>query len=631
MPSYGTQCFDNLRTGWNPQEYALRPDSMRQKTLCNLGSCVVAGQVYAQPLVVENIALPDGRVGDFLLVATQENWIYAFDTLSLSQVWARQLLPAGEHLVSASDLQSCDNVSPSIGITSTPVLDPERRLMYVCAKSKKPGGFLGSDSYHHRLYAINLHTGGDWKPPVEVSATIHYGGKTISFNPQWQLQRPGLLLMNQTVYLAFGSHCDAHPGDYHGCVLAYDANTLGQVGAFVSTVSGLGGIWQSGRGLAGDGQNVYCQTGNGPWGGLDLGDSVLKLSRQASPLLQLNGFFTPCDQQMLRDGDVDLGSGGPMLLPDQPGPFPHLMVAAGKEGTVYLLNPDTSLGGFVPPSPTWKPCDDRGRESPCANSNIVVSTLWMVLGQAPRCDVDRDALFGGPAYYEPAQRPGRPRIYYCGGGPMQEDVVRAFEYNSTSGRLVGPVEQSTNLIQGGAIPVVSSNGGEDGILWVASRGGGGLRYLYAYDLSPSVGLGDPRALLADLQVASYSAEGDGTPSLGPPATVVNGRVYVGCDGQVVVFGLLNRMAVNTTSEVPGRSISLMVTDATTGAPIVGAVVTIDEGSPGTTDAHGSITLRHRPCREFDGESHRWLPRECNGRVHKDGYCDEEFTTEIPRQ
>src|SRR6267154_119938 len=532
MPDYLTQCFDNLRTGWNPQEPTLTPDSIRQYGFGSLGQCVVDGQVYAQPLVVQNIASPGGSVGDFLLVATEKNWIYAFDTVTLSQIWFRHLLPQGERLVTPADVATCGNVAPFIGITSTPVVDAARKIMFVCAKSV--ASHSHGSVFHHRLYAINLHTGNDWKPPVQISATMQYGGQANYFNRQWQLQRPGLLLMNGVVYIGFGGHCDFHPGIYRCWVLAYDATTLQQVGAFVSTVSGLGGIWQAGRGLAGDGQFVYCHTGNGNLGGNDLGDSVLKLSIQpGNPLLQLNGFFSPCDQQLLTAGDADLGSGGPLLLPDQPGPFPHLMVSAGKEGTIYLLNRDTSLGGFQPPPAGWTPCDQNGIPTPCTNSNLVITTLWMVLGQAAKCTVDRDALFGGPAYYAPAGK--FPRIYYSG----QDEPVKVFEYDQTQGKLSGPIDQAVDAISNGSIPVVSSNGNKDGVLWVASRGGAnGSRFLLAYDLDPNLGLGSPTALLANLSAGPFSTEQGGGASLGPPATVANARVYVAGDGQVTVFGLL---------------------------------------------------------------------------------------------
>lgn len=549
MPDYPTNCFDNLRTGWNPQEIALTPNAIRQNGLAVLGTCPVNGQVYAQPLIVQKLARPDGGVSDFLIVTTEENWIYAFDVYLLDRMWARSLLPSGERVVTPNDLGTCGNIYPSIGITSTPAIDIARRLMYVCAKSTD-----GKGNFYHRLYAINVHNGTDWKPPVDISASAHFAHRTVSFNPRWQLQRPGLLLMNGIVYIGFGAHCDSHPGTYRGWVLAYDAETLNQVGAFSSTLSsdGQGGIWQSGRGLAGDGQFVYCQTGNGNFGPdsygtqIDYGDTVLKLSAPVNAEGVID-FFTPCDQSLLNSNDADLGSGGPMLFPDQSTGFPHLAITAGKEGTIYLLNRD-AMSGFTPPSSGWSPCDGSGHPTPCMNSSAVLTTLWMALGQQLKCGwtdsngsqhnpVERDALFGGPALYTPAG--GLPTIYFSG----TDEPIKVFQYNPAQGTLAA-AGQAKDIIPNGSIPVVSSNGGTTGVLWAASRGGpNASRQLFAYDLDPSLGLADPKALLATIPAGPYSAEATdpNSPdppgsSLGPPATVANGFVYVGGLNQVTVIG-----------------------------------------------------------------------------------------------
>lgn len=546
MPDYPTNCFDNLRTGWNSQEIALTPAAIRQNGLAVLGTCGVNGQVYAQPLVVQNLARPDGGVSNFLIVATEENWVYAFDAILLDRMWARSLLPSGERVVTPDDLGTCGNISPSIGITSTPAIDVARRLMYVCAKSTD-----GKGNFHYRLYAINIHNGNDWKPPVDISANVHFAHRSASFDPKWQLQRPGLLLMNGIVYIGFGAHCDFHPGTYRGWVLAYDANTLNQVGAFSSTLSsnGQGGIWQSGRGLAGDGLFVYCQTGNGNFGPdsfgtqIDYSDTLLKLSAPVN-VEGVVDFFTPCDQDLMRKGDADLGSGGPMLFPDQSTGLPHLAITAGKEGTIYLLNRD-QMSGFTPPSAGWSPCDGSGNPSPCANSSAVLATLWMVLGQQVKCGwtgsdgtvhnaSERDALFGGPALYTPTG--GLPTVYFSG----IDEPIKAFQYNPAEGSLTA-AGQANEVIPNGSIPVVSSNGGATGVLWVASRGGpNSFRQLFAYDLDPSLGLGK---VLTTIPAVPYSPEATdpNSPdppgsSLGPPATVANGFVYVAGLNQVAVIG-----------------------------------------------------------------------------------------------
>jgi hypothetical protein len=382
----------------------------------------VQGQVYAQPLYVENVPVAGGPK-DLVFVATEKNWIYAFAADSPTEVWARELLPAGEQLVTPSDIEGCGNVQPYIGITSTPVIDAGTQTMYVCAKSRSSTGT--PPTFYHRLYAIQIDSGQDQQPPAVISASVQYPQEQVSFNPQWQLQRPALLLLNGVLYLGFGAHCDFHAGLYHGWVIAYQALNLQQIGAFPSTVSGQAGIWQAGRGLAGDANGwVYCQTGNGQASGLDYGNMVLKLTPRPplQNIIEVADYFSPCDQQFLNDHDVDLGSGGPLLLPDQPGPYPHLLVAAGKEGTVYLLNRD-HLGYRIFPPPGW--------QYPQQCANPAISTLWYVLGTEPPLppgpDKSRDALFGGPAYYPSAGQP--PRIYYSG----QDEPVKAFYYDQAQG------------------------------------------------------------------------------------------------------------------------------------------------------------------------------------------------------
>ncbi len=532
MTNYLTQCYDNLRTGWNPGETILTPESVQLKVngptrLGQLFAYQVQGQVYAQPLYMENVPVA-GSSKDIVLVATEENWVYAFDAGSQQQLWARQLIPSGEQLVTPGDIGNCNNVQPYIGITSTPVIDPTTMTAYVVGKTRST---LFPWLFYHRLYGIKLASGADFMPPVEINATA---GAAV-FSPQWQLQRPGLLLMNGIVYIGFGAHCDFHPPPYHGWVFAwYTTSPQWKLTAFTSTqsscagISGCAGIWQSGRGLAGDAQGfVYCMTGNGPFAdGTDYGDTVLKLDLQN--LGGVADYFTPCNQSYMLQNDADLGSGGPMILPDQPGPFPHLLVAAGKEGTIYLLNRD-NLGKYKPMPSGWP------ESQQCSDNAVAV--LFRVLGTESRATENRDALFGGPAYYAPAGT--SPRIYYC----AENDAVKVFTYDQ-QGHLAGPVDHSAGTITYGAIPVVSSNGTQvgTGILWVLSRGN--PRVLTAYDLNPSQSL--LSGPLCEITVGTWTGR------LGPPATVVDGRVYAACDNQVVVFGLVPAHWMAAGQDADGR-------------------------------------------------------------------------------
>jgi hypothetical protein len=206
--------------------------------------------------------------------------------------------------------------------------------------------------------------------------------------------------------------------------------------------------------------------------------------------------------------------------------------------------------------------------------------------------------------------------------------VKAFYYDQAQGRLVGPYDQATESIPGGSIPVVSSNDGQNGILWIASRGN--PRILYAYDLSPNVAL--PSALLTQQTVGAWSG------ALAAPATVVNGRVYVGCDDQVVVFGLVPARWMSVDAQLTRRSgtqrtVQVTVTDATSGAPIAGASVEIFNDmtgrlkAAGVTGANGQVSLIYNWCFEIlDVHPPRRIEDPCPAKASKPGYVDEDFET-----
>jgi hypothetical protein len=226
----------------------------------------------------------------------------------------------------------------------------------------------------------------------------------------------------------------------------------------------------------------------------------------------------------MNSGDADLGSAD-----QSTGPFPHLAITAGKEGNIYLLNRD-NMGGYTPPQSGWNPCL-FGNPLPCINAPGVILPMWMFLGQQVKCGwtdsngnphspVVREALFGGPALYIPTG--GLPTIYFSG----TDEPIKVVQYDPTSGALRDPMSHANDVITNGSIPVVSSNGGTGGVLWVASRvGSNASRQLFAYDLDPSLGLGNPKALLATIPaVVPYSPEAvdPNSPdppgsSLGPPA------------------------------------------------------------------------------------------------------------------
>jgi outer membrane protein assembly factor BamB len=351
-----TQHYDDARTGWNPFETTLTVANV--PGLKKLFAQAVDGTIYAQPLYAHHVNVPGFGVRNVVFVATENDTVYAFDAdTNVPPLWQRSLIPPGEQVVAVGDIEGCDNVAPVIGITSTPVINCAY-TMWVVGKTKKVAG--GSTTFHYRLYALDLTTGADRVAPVEIGGSVpgssqpNDGHSHVVFDPHLHLNRPGLLLFNGLVYVGFGSHCDKHLGIYHGWVFAYNAATLAPVGVFATTpntqagATSAAGIWQSGMGLAADPEGfVYFTTGNGDFtantpGGQDYGDTVIKLT----PAMSVADYFTPSDQPKLLEQDIDLGSGGVLILPNpaRGTSLPSVLVATGKDGTARV----TSFVSIIP-------------------------------------------------------------------------------------------------------------------------------------------------------------------------------------------------------------------------------------------------------------------------------------------
>jgi hypothetical protein len=354
---------DNLRTGANLQETALTVAKVTKATFGKLAYRIVDGDIYAQPLLVSDAKGPDGTKRTMAIVATESNSVYAFDAdnvsqLSNAQLWVRPLGPAipYQELYEALGVgaHGCTDITLQIGITSTPAImlandEPRSGVVFVTAKT-------GHDaSYSYSLYSLDLATGKPLGstaiqgevPGQGIGSTGSGAAATIVFNPLYQLSRPALTLAGKTLFVAFGGHCDTGP--YHGWVFAYDVSdprALKQVAVFCVTpngkgpqrnnqyVEGLGGIWMSGEGIAVDESgDLYLATANGTYNGTtDFSDSVLRLRFDGSSLRMID-WFTPQNQNELKDLDYDLGSGGVALIPNS-----HLAIAGGKEGRIYLLD-----------------------------------------------------------------------------------------------------------------------------------------------------------------------------------------------------------------------------------------------------------------------------------------------------
>jgi hypothetical protein len=499
------------RTGQNTSETILAPGNVNSRQFGKLFSHSVDGDVYAQPLYVPKLAIPGKGIHNVIFIASQADSLYAFDADSnIDPLWQVSLIDAahgaapGAAAVKVTDELECFAVLPQVGITSTPVIDPNAGTIYVETFSKE------NDSFVHRLHALDITNGAERSSgPIAITSSLqHTGQDDLVFDSLHQLNRPGLLLLNGTVYLAYGSHCDRQP--YYGWILAYDAATLTAKGAFVTAPEhGKAGIWMGGAGLAADvNGNIFVAVGDGWFDtekvpAREVGNSILKIA------LGLGGFklldyFTPFNQALFSRHDGDLGSGGVLLLPDQPERHPHLLIEAGKEGTLYLLDRDTMTARNL------HYC------AGCAADRQIVQEL---------ADAIRGGVWGMPAYWKDT-------IYVSG----SRDILRAFSLRN--GRLVPkPASVSRGICRyPGCGLAISSNGSNGGILWALEVGGYDAKkpaILKAYD---AANLG--RVLYASDRQGARDDPG-GAIKFSVP-TVINGKVYIGAAGQVTVFGLLSQ-------------------------------------------------------------------------------------------
>lgn len=350
-----TQRNDNRRTGNNLRETRLNTRTVNTRQFGKLFSREVDGDIYAQPLYVSNLKFAKGRTRNVVFVATAHNSVYAFDAddaKAAAPLWQARLgrsvpnTDVGQAIIPYTDFAT------EIGITGTPVIDAANKTLYVVAKTKDPDQVI-----RQRLHALDLTTGREKiSEPRNIRASVPGAGDgakdgVLSFNPQTSNQRASLLLTGGVVYVAWAGHADTPP--YHGWIIGYDARTLKQVSAWVSTPDGEGGgIWMSGTGLSADGNgHIYAVVGDGTFSaaqgalearaGRDYGDSFVKLST-AGNRLTVADFYAPHDQESLNRRDVDLGSCGALLIPGT-----TTLLSGSKSGDLFHL--DTKrMGGYLP-------------------------------------------------------------------------------------------------------------------------------------------------------------------------------------------------------------------------------------------------------------------------------------------
>jgi len=493
---------NNTRNGLNSSETILTLSNVNSTSFGKLFTLPVDGLVDAEPLYLSAVTV-QGVTHNVLIVATEHDSVYAFDADTGSLLWHISTLKSGE---TTSDDRGCSQVTPEIGITSTPVISRPKGsngVIYTVAMSKDSSG-----NYHQRLHALDAATGNElYKGPVDIAGKFpgtgdNSSGGFVIFDPSQYKERSGLLLLGSMVYLAWASHCDIRP--YTGWIMGYNATTLTQKTVLNVTPNGNeGAIWGAGAGLTADGLgNIFFLDANGVFdttlnsGGFpssgDYGNAFLRLTTKGG--LAVADYFEMFNGVQESDGDVDLGSGGAILLPemkDSSGTTWQLAAGAGKDSNLYVVNRN-SMGKFN------------------SSSNNIYQELDGVLP---------GGIWSMPAYFNG-------RIYF---GPVGQPIL-AFQFKNAKLQTAPTAQTSNSFGYPGATPSISSNKSQNGIVWAAENTN--LAVLHAYNATS----------LQELYNTNQAANGRdhfgaGNKYITP--LIINGKVYVGTTNGVGVFGLLS--------------------------------------------------------------------------------------------
>lgn len=491
---------DIARTGQNLNEMVLTTANVSSSTFGKIGFYPADGLVDAQPLIASAVAVPGQGTHNVLIVASEHDTVYAFDADSGTKLWSTSMLKSGE---TTSDNRGCGQVTPEIGVTSTPVIDRSRGpngVVYVIAMSKN------GSTYHQRMHALDLALGTElFAGPIDIQATYpgtgdNSNGTNVIFDPGQYKERIGLLEINGIIYTAWASHCDIRP--YTGWIMAYDASTLAQTAVLNITPNGSeGAMWNSGAGFAADRPgNIYLLDANGDFdttlnsGGFpsngDYGNAFMKISTSGNQLAVAD-YFEMFNQSSENGSDTDLGSGGAMVLPDLSDGTQtvHLAVGAGKDANLYVVNRD-SMGKF--------------NSSSNSNAYEVVSLAG--------------GVFSAPAYFS--------NTVYSGpvGGPIQAFSISNAKLSSTA-----TAQTSNSFGYPGASPTISASGISNAILWAVENGGTAV--LHAYNATTLTELYN-----SNQATGGRDHFGAGNKFITP--TIANGKVFVGTPNGVAVFGVL---------------------------------------------------------------------------------------------
>ena len=566
-----TYRYDNTRVGANTNETVLIPSIINTNNFGLLTKYTVDGYVYTEPLYVPNVSVPGQGTHNLVIIATEHDSVYAFDAdgnlgTNGGMLWHTNLgisaLCANQNVFGARYCGNCyPDIVPEVGVTGTPVINPTTGILYLDVFTRE---VTPTTNFYHRIHALNI-TNGLEQPysPVVVTASVPGTGRdssggVMTFNAKQCNERPALTLANGKLYVAYAGYADTDP--YHGWVIGYNATNLAQVTNYVfnSTPNATtarfgpnaaeGGVWMGGNGLCVDSNNnLYFETGNGSFdantNGGDYADSFIKLSSTNG--LAVSDYFTPYNQLTLANQDLDLGSCGPILLPDSVGStnHPHLVAGTGKSGTLYLLDRD-NMGHY-----------DGTDGVNGSDSNIVqyipnaTPTIW-----------SSAAYFNNQIYVQPSS------------GAMKAFAI-------TNGQITTiPTSTATasfGIFNGG--PVISANGMNNGVVWVLNNAGGaGTEVLYAYAAT------NISTQLYNSSQLSRDTVGAGIKMTTP--TVANGKVYVGSQYALSIYGLTSFISTPVISPNGAsftNSVIVTITDATPGVSIY---YTLDGTTPTSSSA-----------------------------------------------
>jgi hypothetical protein len=493
---------DIARTGQNLTETILTTSNVTSAKFGKLNFYSVDGLVDAEPLHTSNVAVPSNGTHNLLIVPTEHDSVYAFDADSGAQIWKVSMLKSGE---TTSDDRGCGQVTPEIGVTSTPVIDRTKGpngAIYVVAMSKN------GSTYHQRLHALDLALGTElFGGPVDIQATYPGTGDNSSngnvvFDPAQYKERAALLLLNGVIYTGWASHCDDRP--YTGWIMGYSESTLAQTSVLNVTPNGNeGAIWMAGDGLAADSSgNIYFLDANGDFDSAvnasgfpadgDYGNAFMKLSTSGGQL-SVADFFEMDNEASENGSDTDLGSGGEMLLPDLSdgaGHTMHLAVGAGKDSNLYVVNRD-NMGKFS------------------SNNGAIYQEL---AGALP------GGVWAMPAYFNNT-------VYYGSvGSPIQAFTITNAKLSSSAA-----FQTSNSFGYPGTTPSISANGTSNGIVWAVENTSPAV--LHAYNAT------NLNELYNSNQASGGRDQfGNGNKFITP--MIVNGKVFVGTPNGVAAFGLL---------------------------------------------------------------------------------------------